>query len=174
MLFRSCQKQGYEADPEQMGYPLGVYVSDTDENARREFEPHVWYFIRKLMKGLVISPPGYTSPQSLVRMAQAMGQFMTAVNSWEELLAGRYLIAGSPQTVLERIAEVIGELGCGNMLFGFQVGSMPTPMARRSMERFAVSVLPELRKQFGEKLASRCGTGIPACHPAPLEQCTQE
>ena len=159
----ACQKQGYQADPEQMGFPVGVYVSDTDENARREFEPHAWYFIRKLMNGLVLSPPGYTSPQSLLRMAQARTQFMTAVNSWEELLAGRYLVAGSPQTVLERLSEAIEQLGCGNLLFGFQVGSMPTPMARRSMERFAASVLPALREQFGEKLAARRGTGIPAC-----------
>ena len=151
----ACQKEGYEADPEQMGFPIGVYVSDTDENARREFEPHVWYFIRKLMKGLIISPPGYTSPQSLMRMAQARAKFMAAVNTWEELLDGRYLIAGSPRTVIERISEAIEATGCGNLLFGFQVGSMPTPAARRSMERFAADVMPVLRKQYGEKLASR-------------------
>jgi alkanesulfonate monooxygenase SsuD/methylene tetrahydromethanopterin reductase-like flavin-dependent oxidoreductase (luciferase family) len=153
----ACQKHGYEADPEQMGYPLGVYVSDTDESARREFEPHAWYFIRKLMKGLQLSPPGYTSPQSMLRIAQALGQFMTVARSWEELIAGRYLVAGSPQTVLKVLSEAIEATQCGNLLFGFQAGSLPTPLARRSMERFAALVLPALRKEFGTRLSSEAG-----------------
>jgi len=151
----ACQKAGYEASPEQMGFPIGVYVGESDEDAQREAEAHVWYFIRKLMKGLVLSPPGYTSPQSLMRMAQAFGKFMTSVTTWEELMDGRYLIVGSAQTVLERISEAVEATGCGNMLFGFQLGSMPTPLARRGMERFAAHVLPALRRQFGEKLAAR-------------------
>jgi hypothetical protein len=70
-------------------------------------------------------------------------------------MEGRYLICGSPQTVLERLSETIEATMCGNMLFGFQIGSLPVDMARRSMERFATHVLPAIRKQFGDKLAAR-------------------
>jgi alkanesulfonate monooxygenase SsuD/methylene tetrahydromethanopterin reductase-like flavin-dependent oxidoreductase (luciferase family) len=155
-LFRAaCERNGYTADPEQMGFPLGIYVSDTDENARKEFEPHVWYFIKKLLKGLNLNPPGYTSPQSLMRMFQALPQFMSHQTTWEQLMEGRYLIAGSPQTVLERLSETIEATMCGNMLFGFQIGSLPVDLARRSMERFSADVLPAIRQQFGEKLAAR-------------------
>lgn len=165
----ACQKQGYQADPEQMGFPVGVYVSDTDENAQREAEEHIWYFVRKLMKGLVMTPPGYTSPQSLMRVAQARAYFMPAATTWAELLEGGYIFAGSAQTVIERLSRAIESLGCGNLLFGFQVGSMPTAMGRRSMERFAADVLPALRKQFGDKLATRRPSALRQAAPAAME-----
>jgi len=155
-LFRqSCQKYGYEASPEQMGYPLGIYVSDSDEQARREFEPHLWYFVRRLMKGLSLNPPGYTSPQSMMRMFMALNQFLPNVGTWEEVLTGRYMVVGSPETVLEGVSDAIEKTMCGNMLFGFQIGSLPTALGSRSMELFARKVMPELRRRFGDRLTPR-------------------
>ena len=48
----ACQKAGYTADPEQMGWGVPIYVAETDEQAREEFEPHFWYFVRNLLKGI--------------------------------------------------------------------------------------------------------------------------
>jgi alkanesulfonate monooxygenase SsuD/methylene tetrahydromethanopterin reductase-like flavin-dependent oxidoreductase (luciferase family) len=155
-LFRqACQKYGYEADPEQMGFPLGIYVSESDEQARREFEPHLWYFVRRLMKGLSLNPPGYTSPQSMMRMFLALNQFLPHVKTWEEVLAGRYMVVGSPETVLEGISDAIEKTMCGNLLFGFQIGSLPTALGSRSMELFARHVMPELRRRFADRLTTR-------------------
>ena len=35
-----CEKTGYTARHEQIGWGIGVYVAETDEQARREYEPH--------------------------------------------------------------------------------------------------------------------------------------
>src|SRR6058998_1157055 len=40
----ACDKAGYTARPEQMGWGVTVYVAETDRQAREEFEPHFWYF----------------------------------------------------------------------------------------------------------------------------------
>lgn len=56
----ACAKAGYTADPEQMGWGVPIYVAETDRKAREEFEPALRYFIKNLMKGLQLSPPGYT------------------------------------------------------------------------------------------------------------------
>jgi hypothetical protein len=34
-----CEKSGYTARHEQIGWGIGVYVAETDEQARREYEP---------------------------------------------------------------------------------------------------------------------------------------
>ena len=35
---------------EQIGWGIGIYVAETDEQARREYEPHFWYYARNLLK----------------------------------------------------------------------------------------------------------------------------
>jgi len=32
----------YDVPPSQIGWPAMIYVADTDERAREEFEPHFW------------------------------------------------------------------------------------------------------------------------------------
>jgi alkanesulfonate monooxygenase SsuD/methylene tetrahydromethanopterin reductase-like flavin-dependent oxidoreductase (luciferase family) len=60
----ACEKAGYTAKPEQMGWGVPVYVAETDRQAREEFEKHGWYFNKLLLKGIGLQPPGYTSAKS--------------------------------------------------------------------------------------------------------------
>lgn len=60
----ACEKEGYTASPEQMGWLVPVYVAESDAQARREYEPHLWHFAKKLLPGINVSPPGYTSPRT--------------------------------------------------------------------------------------------------------------
>jgi alkanesulfonate monooxygenase SsuD/methylene tetrahydromethanopterin reductase-like flavin-dependent oxidoreductase (luciferase family) len=145
----ACRTQGYEADPEQIGYPVAVYLAESDGEARRELEPHLRYFIDKLLRGLVIGPPGYTSARSAVKIFGALDRFMANVRRWEDLVGGQYLFAGRPETVREQLLEAVGTLGCGNLLCLFQLGSMPGSLARRNMALFAGEILPALRREFG-------------------------
>ena len=58
-----CEREGYTARYEQIGWGIGVYVAETDEQARREYEPHFWYYARNLLKtpAPLSLPPGHTS-----------------------------------------------------------------------------------------------------------------
>ncbi len=141
----ACQKAGYEAKPEQMGWGIPIYVAETDKQAREDFEPHMWYFVRNLMKGLLLAPPGYTSAKSALAMLRNRSQFLAEKTTWDEIERGTYAIVGSPATVRQKLADCQKQLGCGVVLTGCQVGSMPHEMARRSMERLAREVLPHVR-----------------------------
>ena len=66
MFREACDRAGYTAAPEQMGWGVPIYVAETDKQAREEFEPHFWYFVRNLLKNITLTPPGYTSPKSAV------------------------------------------------------------------------------------------------------------
>ena len=128
-----------------MGWVVPIYVAETDEKARREFEPHLWYFARKLLKGIDLVPPGYTSIKSTMAILKNKGKFLLAQETWKQIEDGVYAIVGSPETVRDKIAFWQRELGVGNILMGCQMGSLSHDATRRSMRLFAEEVMPALR-----------------------------
>ncbi len=149
-MFREvCEKEGYKAHPEQMGLLMPIYVAETDAKAREEFEQHFWYFQRKLIPGLTLYPPGYTSVRSALRVRKALQDGKTFVNScetWEDVERGCFAVVGSPETVAETLIEHASEIGCGNLLGLFQLGDMPPAKARENARRYAEEVMPKLDK----------------------------
>ena len=105
-MFRdACDAEGYEADPLQSGWLVPIYVAETDEQARREYEEHFWYFVKRLLPGITIQPPGYTSVRSLENILKGAGSFMLNVDEWDEIEDGHYAIVGSPETVTEQLVD---------------------------------------------------------------------
>ena len=141
----ACQKCGYTADPNQLGWLLPIYVADTDEQAWAEYESHLWYFVRKLLKGLVVFPPGYTSARSIAAISKALGKFMSTCTTRAQIEAGVYAVVGSPATVRDRLREHAKHLGVGNLLGLFQLGTLPADLTKKSMTLFAQEVMPKLR-----------------------------
>jgi alkanesulfonate monooxygenase SsuD/methylene tetrahydromethanopterin reductase-like flavin-dependent oxidoreductase (luciferase family) len=150
-MFRdACEAEGYTADPLQAGWLLPIYVAETDEQARREYEEHLWYFVRRLLPGITIQPPGYTSARSLGSILKSAGKFMLNVETWDQIVDGRYAIVGSPDTVADLLVDSLSRLGTGNLLGLFQLGSLPHDLTMKNMQLFAEQVLPRLRKEFPE------------------------
>jgi alkanesulfonate monooxygenase SsuD/methylene tetrahydromethanopterin reductase-like flavin-dependent oxidoreductase (luciferase family) len=144
----ACQKNGYTGSPNQLGWLLPIYVAESDEQAWREFEPHLTYFRRKLLKGLTIFPPGYTSVRSMARISGALGKFLGNVETREQIESGVYAIVGSPATVRDRLTENLRKLGVGNLLGLFQLGTLPAELTRKNMRIFAEEVMPHLRREL--------------------------
>jgi alkanesulfonate monooxygenase SsuD/methylene tetrahydromethanopterin reductase-like flavin-dependent oxidoreductase (luciferase family) len=143
----ACAKAGYTADPEQMGWGVPIYVAETDQQARADFEPHFWYFIRNLLRGIGLTPPGYTSPRSAQAIMKNQDKFLYAQKSWDDIENGVIAIVGSPATVRQKLASYQKELGAGVILTGCQTGTLPHELARKSMELLAREVLPQVRAQ---------------------------
>lgn len=142
----ACAKAGYEPSPEQMGWGIPIYVAETDRKAREEFEPHLWYFVKNLLRGIRISPPGYTSPKSALAIIANQNYFLAAQETWDAIESGGFAIVGSPTTVRQKLERWQKELGVGVVLTGCQVGSLPHHLARQSMEMLAKEVLPNIRQ----------------------------
>jgi alkanesulfonate monooxygenase SsuD/methylene tetrahydromethanopterin reductase-like flavin-dependent oxidoreductase (luciferase family) len=144
-----CEKAGYRAHPEQMGLLMPIYVGETDARAREEYEEHFWYFQKKLIPGLTLSPPGYTSIKSMLRIMRAMEggkTFISSCETWKDVEAGCFAVVGSPRTVADRLIEHAREIGCGNLLGLLQLGNMPAEKARRNARRYAEEVLPLINR----------------------------
>jgi len=148
LMREACRNEGYEADPLQLGWLVPIFVADTDEEARRRYEDHFWYFVRRLLPGINISPPGYTSVRSWENIAKGAASFALNLQSWDEVVAGHYAIVGSPETVAEILAEDVERMGVGNLLGLFQLGTLPAEDTTRNLELFAHEVMPKLRAAF--------------------------
>lgn len=141
----ACAKAGYTPDPEQMGWGVPIYVAETDRQAREEFEQHLWYFVRKHLKGINLTPPGYTSAKSALAIIKNRKMFITEQESWDDIEKGLFAIVGSPKTVRDKLNHHRKEMGAGIVLTGCQTGTLPHALARKSMELFAREVLPYVR-----------------------------
>ncbi len=153
----ACARAGYTAAPEQMGWGVPIYVAETDRQAREEFEPALRYFIKNLMKGLQLSPPGYTSAKSAAAILKNRPKFLAFQESWDDIEKGVYAIVGSPETVRQKLERYQKEVGAGVILTGCQTGPVPHELARKSMEMLAKEVLPKVR---GEKKEARAGAAV--------------
>jgi alkanesulfonate monooxygenase SsuD/methylene tetrahydromethanopterin reductase-like flavin-dependent oxidoreductase (luciferase family) len=150
MFREACEKEGYEADPLQMGWLEPIYVAETDDQARRDYEDHFFYFVKRLLPGINVSPPGYTTLRSYESMLKGFNTFAINLETWEQVVEGQYAVVGSPDTVFERLVENLHRLGTGNLLGLFQLGTLPGELTRRSLDLFAREVMPRLRKEFPE------------------------
>ncbi len=146
-LFRECaQKSGYEASPYQLGWLCPIYVAETDEQAWADYESHLFYFAKQLLKGLVVLPPGYTSVRSIATIHTALSKFLINVETRKQVEDGAYAIVGSPATVKDKLLEYGKRLGVGNLLGLFQLGTLPADLTRKSMHLFAHEVMPALQE----------------------------
>jgi alkanesulfonate monooxygenase SsuD/methylene tetrahydromethanopterin reductase-like flavin-dependent oxidoreductase (luciferase family) len=113
-----------------------VYVAATDEQARREAEPHERWYLDSFARSLK-PVPGMA--ESASRQAE---EFVRRVSErrWEELIEDSLFI-GSPATVRAKVAELqtaeVGELVCW-----MNFGGLPVDRVRRSMRLFAEEVMP--------------------------------
>ena len=65
-----------------------------------------------------------------------------ATMSYDELLDGQFIVAGTPDEVIERFARVQRELGVGHLLLEAQESRMDHPTTMRSIELMGAKVIP--------------------------------
>jgi alkanesulfonate monooxygenase SsuD/methylene tetrahydromethanopterin reductase-like flavin-dependent oxidoreductase (luciferase family) len=163
MFKEQCEKQGYTAHPEQTSLNMAIYVAETDAQAWDKFEKHFWYFQRNLLKGILdINTPGYTSIKSTMGMVQNAGEFVLACSNRDDLERGGFVVAGSAETVRQKLSEMLRQLGTGNLLMNCHFGSMDASTYREGMDRFSADVMPKLRAEFAAQDA------VPLPPPRPV------
>ena len=144
-----------DTSPYRAGFAQTICVADTDEEAERLYWPHVNYFYNRCLHVYpgFADAPGYRTIKTiqsgaLSQYAPPRGGF--AELTWKDLIEGGHVIAGSPETVRQRMEEMIKGLHVGNIFCLMHVGNMPTEKCMYSTKLFADKVLPHLRGMFPE------------------------
>jgi alkanesulfonate monooxygenase SsuD/methylene tetrahydromethanopterin reductase-like flavin-dependent oxidoreductase (luciferase family) len=70
--------------------------------------------------------------------------------SWKDIVDRGYVIAGSPDTVVDRLTELADTLNVGHLMVMLHYGNMPKEAVMHNSELFATKVMPRLRDKFGE------------------------
>jgi len=146
-LYRSvAARNGWEAGPQHLGWGCPVYVADTDEIAVREMRPHIESLYNTFFRipGHRFFPPGYTSAESLQRIAvdktPIFGQ-----QTIENLMKHGVILCGSPDTVRQQLEANARDWGFDTHLGVFHFGTLPADLTENSLRLFAEKVAPRLR-----------------------------
>lgn len=140
-------RHGWTPTPEHCHVLRHVYVAETNARARAEAEPHLDYFWHKLlsyhrgsMKLFGQTPP--VRPTVIARAEDLqLYEFDFDLTQKEGLT-----LVGDPDHVVREIKAQMRELGAGVLMGLFQFGSLPHALAKKNIELFARTVLPELRR----------------------------
>jgi alkanesulfonate monooxygenase SsuD/methylene tetrahydromethanopterin reductase-like flavin-dependent oxidoreductase (luciferase family) len=151
-------KNGVEPNPYRAGFLQFVAVADSDAEAERLYAKHALYFYNRclhLYPGFA-SPPGYTS---LATIRQGIeGQIKLAADrqkelenlTWSQILERGYVVAGSPDSVVQQLTEMEQTLRVGHLMVLLHFGDMPKETVNYNTTRFAQDVMPRLRPMWSE------------------------
>jgi alkanesulfonate monooxygenase SsuD/methylene tetrahydromethanopterin reductase-like flavin-dependent oxidoreductase (luciferase family) len=148
----TAARYGYEASPDKLGWALPIYVSETDESARREAKPHIEAMYNKFLRMPLefLLPPGYTSVSSMKKLRQAKASFTSdAPPDCDEFIRRGMFICGSPETVRQTLTHHQNDIGFNVLVAMMQIGSMPSELTRKSMTLLAEKVMPHMRDAAG-------------------------
>lgn len=133
-----------------------ICVADTDEEAEKLYAEHQLYFFNRCLHVYpgFADPPGYrtinTIKAGVLNQLRAENQKMFANLTWKDLVDGGFVIAGSPDTVAEKMEEMIKTLHVGHIFCLMHMGDMPDWKVRYSTQLFADKVMPRLRNMWPE------------------------
>ena len=68
-----------------------------------------------------------------------------AEGTWGNYIDNGIVIAGSPDTVAERLTEAVKGLRIGHLMASLQIGSMPHDLTLHNISLFATKVMPKVR-----------------------------
>jgi alkanesulfonate monooxygenase SsuD/methylene tetrahydromethanopterin reductase-like flavin-dependent oxidoreductase (luciferase family) len=145
-------QSGIERNPYRVGFVQNVVVAETDARAEIEYGRYVENAFRQgvgSVPGHYLGLPGYVDPRGIETLLRDPGDLGLAAElshaTFGRLAEARSVIAGSPATVREQIADFVKEFRIGNLLVMLQMGGMPHDLTMKNIHLFAEEVLPHLR-----------------------------
>jgi alkanesulfonate monooxygenase SsuD/methylene tetrahydromethanopterin reductase-like flavin-dependent oxidoreductase (luciferase family) len=155
--WETVERLGAEFNPYRCAFLQFVGVAENDAEAEKLYAAPAQYFYNRcfhLDPGFV-GPPGYTSIetmragiQSAVRTAarKVQGQDL----AWKEIVDSGCVVAGSPQTVIDRLNDMADRMKVGHVMLLMHFGNMKHETVLYNTTRFAKEVAPKLRHRFNE------------------------
>ena len=142
----TAAETGYEPTPDNFGYLLCCYVADTQEEADEQARHFIWR-MGTTTRGPreYMNPVGYRSQQGeQVAARRAIRPLIQ--QSYEELNENYHIVAGTPDTVLEKIRYLYDRLGMDHLIFYGQESKMSHAATMKNIGLFGKEVLPEIQK----------------------------
>jgi alkanesulfonate monooxygenase SsuD/methylene tetrahydromethanopterin reductase-like flavin-dependent oxidoreductase (luciferase family) len=176
--WETVDRLGVDRNPHRAGVLQFVGIADSDAQAEELYSEAALYFYNRCLhiyEGFA-TPPGYTSPatirRGIVSQVQAAAQLRAEDLTWKNIVDRGYVVAGSPQTVIDHLSEMADTMNVGHLMVLLQFGNLNKATTMMNTERFISEVAPKLRDRFSEwddKWFPRTGlSGDQVAVPAPV------
>lgn len=176
-------ERGRDANPYRLAFLQCVAVAETDEEAHREYGPHVKAAFNTGLGSIPqpsLSIPGYMDIRGVEAVVKDPGDFgmfpKMRTASYQEIVDAQACIVGGVDTVTEQLNELIKEHRIGNLILMVQHGPMPTELTKKNISLLASKVVPRLRKTWSEQEFGLKGwdhkwwpTGLAGAHSVAAE-----
>ncbi len=142
--------------PYRAAFAQVICVADSDAQAEELYAEHVSYFYNRCLHVYpgFADAPGYRTVKTIKAGALSQLRRSNLRNytelTWKDLVEKGYIIAGGPDTVRERMEDMIKTLRVGHIFGLFQIGDMPDEKVRYSSRMFAEKVMPQLQNMWPE------------------------
>ena len=142
-----CEVFGYTCPPEQLGWAMPAYVAETDEQARKEAEPHIESLFNTFIKSPAQYklPPGYSSLASYRAVMAGKMKVRENFLDIDTLIENGMFLCGSPDTVVSKLTAYQEEMGFGVIAPMLQFGTLPADLTEKNLRLFADEVIPKVR-----------------------------
>ena len=151
---------GLDRNPYRAGFNQILVVGESDEACERDYAKHLEYFYQKSLHvpGHYWALPGYQDYPSLekslnsgvmAKMAEKTAQFKSY--KYKDFVENDMIIAGGPETVRDKLIDLVKRLRVGNLMLVMQLGSMPPELTKQNIDIFTSKVLPHLRGIWGDE-----------------------
>jgi alkanesulfonate monooxygenase SsuD/methylene tetrahydromethanopterin reductase-like flavin-dependent oxidoreductase (luciferase family) len=154
----TVSRLGGDENPYRAGMAQQICVSETDAQAEKDYLEHVSYFFKKCLHipPQYFETPGYRTRRSTefaLRTNQPgdIAQVASQEKDWKTLVDQGFIIAGSPDTVADRLIEAAKGLRIGNLIALLQIGSMTHELTNQNLTLFAEGVLPKIRHLWDDE-----------------------
>jgi alkanesulfonate monooxygenase SsuD/methylene tetrahydromethanopterin reductase-like flavin-dependent oxidoreductase (luciferase family) len=148
--------KGKDMSPYRAAFAQIICVGETDQEAEELYAEHILYFYNRCLHVYpgFSDPPGYRTIKTIqsgkLNQLRAENQRFFRAATWKDLVEGGSVIAGSPETVRQRMEEMIKTLRIGCVFGLFMMGNMPDWKVRYNSELFAKKVMPHIRDIWPE------------------------
>ena len=154
----TVSRLGGDDNPYRAGFAQQICVAETDAQAEKDYLEHVTYFFNKCLHipAYIFETAGYRTRRS-AEFALKSGQpgdiaKMAALEkNWRTLVDNGFIIAGSPETVADRLIDACRGLRVGNLIALLQIGSMGHELTKKNLTLFAEGVMPRIKGLWAEE-----------------------
>jgi alkanesulfonate monooxygenase SsuD/methylene tetrahydromethanopterin reductase-like flavin-dependent oxidoreductase (luciferase family) len=155
-FWETVDKRGDEPNPYRAGFLQFVGVADSDAEAERLYAKPALYFYNRCLHLYppYTQAPGYMSLASVRKGLESQVSSLTSLQhrelTWKDVVDRGYVVAGSVDTVVDRLNQLADTLNVGHLMLLCQYGDMAKDTVLYNTERFAREVMPRLRHRFDD------------------------
>jgi alkanesulfonate monooxygenase SsuD/methylene tetrahydromethanopterin reductase-like flavin-dependent oxidoreductase (luciferase family) len=154
-LRQRAQHYGHTVRPDQLPILNFVYVAETQEQAEREYIPHLQAYFEDYLRTSpqYLAPPGYLSVEQL-KIRAALADKLHGGFNFEALNQAFFISVGTPDRVANDMGEWATQMNTTHFNSVTHVADMPHWKTVKNLTLFAEEVMPRLRSRTAQRVAA--------------------